>query len=98
MRFDHVRVFVQQRLRESTRCLDQPLVGFQVGETQQCLPRLTGAEEFAGAADLEVAPGDFKTVGGLAHGGQALLGHHPERTLVQQQADAGSRAAADPPA
>ncbi len=56
------------------------------------------AEEFAGAAYFEIAPGDFEAVGGGAHRHQTLLGDPAQRTLIQQQAGAGRRAAADPAA
>ena len=88
----------QQPGGDVARLVDDPLVGFQVGEAQHGLAGLARAEEFAGAADLQVAPRDLEAVGGLAHRHQALLGDLAERALIQQQADAGRRAAAHAPA
>ena len=50
------------------------VVGGQVGKAQHGVARLAGAQKFAGAANLQVAPGDLKAVIGLGHSAQALAG------------------------
>src|SRR5450830_636465 len=76
------RFLLQQRLRQITRLFHQPLIGLQISKTQQCLARLPGAEEFAGAANFQVAPSDLETVGRFAHGHQSLFGSAAQWTLV----------------
>ena len=52
--------------RQCARPVQQVGVGRQVGEAQQRRAGLARAQEFAGAADLQVAPRDLEAVGGLA--------------------------------
>ena len=59
---------VQHQRRELPRPFQQLRVGGQVGEAQQRRARLARAQEFARAADLQVAPRDLEAVGGLGHG------------------------------
>ena len=47
-------------------------VGGEVGKTQQGGTRLPGTQKFTGAANLQVATGDFETVMGISHRTQAL--------------------------
>src|SRR5438045_8867384 len=86
------------QLARSLSCLlDQMLVLENIGIAQHPLPALALAEEFARAADLQVALGDLESV-------VALEDHLQPRArrigqfAVEQDADAVAPAAADAPA
>jgi hypothetical protein len=96
------RVFVQHLRGQFARPFEQVRIGGQVGKAQQRIARLARAQKLAGAANLQVAPGDLEAVVGLGHGAQALLGGFAHAAAVvggiQQHAGRGRRAAPYPAA
>src|SRR3569623_3464414 len=79
MRFHGGGVVVQHGLRRVARLFAQPLVGLQVGAAQHGFAGLARAEEFAGAANIQIAARDLEAIRSFAHGSQALLGDRAER-------------------
>src|SRR3546814_17337162 len=67
----------------------------QVGEAELRQAALAGAEQLAGAAQLQVLLGDAEAVVGLAHDAQARAGGLAERPLPKQPAGGLAAAAAD---
>ena len=76
---------------------EQGGVGGEVGKAQQGGAGLAGTEEFAGATDVQVTPGDLEAVAGLRHGFEALAGGFAQAATfalgVQQHAGRCRRAA-----
>src|SRR4030095_2673742 len=78
-----LRVAVEHARRQRARPVEQHEVGAQVGEAQERRARLSCAEEFARAADLEVAPRDLEAIAGLDHRAQTRTRSLPDAdTLV----------------
>src|SRR5512134_3416037 len=92
------RIPREQLGRRRACLLDQRSIALEVRESQQRCARLPGAEELARTAHHKVAPRDLESVAGLVDHLQPLARGLRKRLLVQQDAEALLRAAADAPA
>src|ERR1700682_2708853 len=75
--------------------LEEFAVAERVGDVETKGAGLAGAEEFAGAAKLEIGFGDFKAVGGAHHGFEAGAGFVGHAHRADKDAVGFLRAAAD---
>ena len=65
-------VAVEHLRGQFARPLEQVGIGCQISKSQQRIARLARAQKLAGAANLQVAPGNLEAVIGLGHGTQTL--------------------------
>lgn len=67
MHVRRIRIMRQQPIHRISRLFEQRNIRFQISKTQQRQTRLTHTEELARAAQLQIPPRHFKTIGGLVH-------------------------------
>ncbi len=89
------RIALQPVVGELLQRRDQRRVAYRLGDLQADHTGLTAAEDFAGAAQLQVGLRDLEAVGGRAHRFEPAFRGVRQRYLVHQHALAGSGAAAD---
>src|SRR5256885_4632932 len=85
MALGQLRVLLQHARRQLAGPVEQHQVLLQVGKAQHGSAGLACAQEFAWAADLQVAPRDLEAVVGLGHGAQPVLGRLAQAPTVSHR-------------